>query len=166
MLIASLVEGLEAAKEIGLHPIQSALPSIEGAIVPRGQIENLLRGITHRLSGVEATLEQLEAKEKSTVLIAPQVSLMNFYLRSMRAQVDLMKLQINLGSARIDLEALARVAERMADLTADFIASLRAWAGRIAIELVESARLVRSRVQRIVSGTRTTGLHPVWMTPA
>jgi predicted lipid-binding transport protein (Tim44 family) len=73
----------------------------------------------------------------------------------MRVEVDLARLHLTVGEETIDFGALARAVEVMTELTGDFVATVRAWIGRVSDAVARIAEEVRTRVRRLVAGTGT-----------
>ncbi len=56
-----------------------------------------------------------------------QVGLVNFYVGKMRVEVDLARLHLTIGEDNFDLGALSRAGEAMAELTEEFVETVRVW---------------------------------------
>jgi formylglycine-generating enzyme required for sulfatase activity len=87
-----------------------------------------------------------------------QVGLVNFYVGKMRVEVDLARLHLTIGEDNFDLGALSRAGEAMAELTEEFVATVRAWTSRLSATVVRVAREVPTRVRRVTVGIRTLAL--------
>lgn len=156
LIIASLADALDAAAKIGLHPQSPPLPQELAAALPRAEIEGLLRGILRRLEEVEKSLDALDEANAISTPFAQQTGLLNFYTGSMHAEVDIAKLHLKVGERTVDFNAVARAVETMADLTRDFVATVRAWTGRIADSILTLSREVPRKVRRVSSGIAST----------
>jgi methyl-accepting chemotaxis protein len=156
LIIAGLADAIDSATAIGLKPHRMPISQELAADLPRVGIEGLLRGIMKRLSDVEASLNALDAAKRLPTNFPQQIGLLNFYVGSMRVEVDLAKLHFAVGEKSVDFNALARAAEAMANLTRDFVATAAAWAGKIADEVFRVAKQVQKQVQRVVGGVKST----------
>jgi hypothetical protein len=149
-----LINALEAAEAMGWKPKQPDLPERMIATVTRDEAGTLLDRIADRLDRVNASLDQLVAASAN----APrhQQGLVNFYVGSVLVELNLARMELKVGETRVDFAALWRAVEATADLTADFLATLRAWAARVPEALTRAAGVVRQRIGRMVSGVVTT----------
>jgi hypothetical protein len=161
LMIAGLAEALEAAAAMGLRPQQPALPQELAAEIPRSEIEGLLRGILRRLSQIDDSLDALKETQSAPTEFKQQTGLVNFYSESMRAETDLVRLQIDLGENTIDFSALTRAVEAMANLTRDFVETARAWTGRIAPVVIRIAEKIPVQVKRVARGLEVTAMRVV-----
>jgi EAL domain-containing protein (putative c-di-GMP-specific phosphodiesterase class I) len=156
LIVAGLADALDLAAAIGIRPQRAPLPEEVGALLPTGEIESLLAGIARRLAKVEESLDALDAARARPGSFPQQEGLLDFYGGSMRAEVDLAKLHLAGDGTTIDIAAVARAVETMADITRDFVATVQAWATRVTEEVAGVARQVRERVGRTLSGVRAT----------
>ena len=149
-----LINALEAAEAMGWKPRQPDLPERFIASVARDEAGTLLDRIADRLDGVKASLDQLVAASAN----APrhQQGLVNFYVGSIRVELNLARMELRVGETRVDFAALWRAAEATADLTADFLATLHAWASRVPESVMRVAGVVGQRVSKMVTGVATT----------
>jgi hypothetical protein len=155
LMVASLIDTLESAEANGLYPRKPPVPHAASSDVPRSDVEGLLKRISHRLADVQASLDALDQVGDIPTDFQQQTALINFYVGSMRVEIDLAKLQISVGETTIDFSALSRIVETMADLTGEFMATVLAWRGLISDGVVGVARDVRKQVSRVTVGVRT-----------
>lgn len=149
-----LINALEAAGAMGWKPRTPDLPERMTAIVAREEAGTLIDRIADRLDRVNASLDRLIAASAN----APrhQQGLVNFYVGSVRVELNLARMELKVGETRVDFAALWRVVEATADLTADFRATLLAWAARVPETLMRAADVVRQRIGKMVTGIGTT----------
>ena len=149
-----LINALEAAAAMGWMPKEPELPDRLTAIVSRDEAGTLLDRIADRLDAVKSSLDQLVAASNN----APrhQQGLVNFYVGAVHVELNLARMELKVGETRVDFASLWRAAEAIAGFTADFLATLRAWAARVAGPLMQAAGTVHRRVSRMVSGIGTT----------
>src|ERR1043165_3236939 len=152
LIVAGLADALDSAAAIGLTPQKPPIPSDVAAALPRSEIEGLLDGILRRLVQVEKSLNALDEAKSSPTNFTQQTGLLNFYTVSMRVEVDLAKLHLSVGEKLVDFNALARAVETMAGLTRDFVATVQAWTGRVAKQVIDIARDVPQRVRKAALG--------------
>lgn len=155
LIVSALGDALDATRALGLYPRQAQLPQEIPMEVPRSTNEELFRGITKRLDEVVERLDALDNTKAEQPNFPQQTGLLNFYLGAMRVEVDLARLHLKVGEETIDFGALARLVEIMTELTGDFVATVRAWVGRVSDPVTRIAEEVRSRVRRLAAGTRT-----------
>lgn len=155
LIVAALTDALEAAQALGLTPRAVSLPWDSPAEIPRVENEGLLRAITKRLDSVMEKLDILDIAKNDSKVFEQQISLLEFYVGAMRVEINIAKLHLTIGDSTIDFSALGRAVEVMTDLTGDFIATIRAWTGRVSASVSRVAEEVRTRVRRVAVGTRT-----------
>jgi hypothetical protein len=156
LIIAGLADALDSAAAIGLLPQKAPLPQATASSVPRTNIDSLLHGIARRLADVESSLEALDRVRKSPTNFAQQRGLLNFYVGSMRIEIDIAKLHLNVDQNVVDFNSIARAVESMATLTGDLVATIRGWGGRIAEDIVAIASRVPEKIRRVAAGVRIT----------
>ena len=149
-----LINALEVAEAMGWKPRTPELPERMIADVARDEAGTLLDRIADRLDRVNASLDQLVSASAN----APrhQQGLVNFYVGSVRVELNLARMELRVGETRVDLAALWRAAEATGDLTADLLATLHAWASRVPEPVMRAAVVVRQRVRKTVTGVATT----------
>jgi Leucine Rich repeats (2 copies) len=154
-LVMAVTDALDAAQALGLRPRH--LPAIQEQAVdiPRAGNEALLRGIVDRLDDVATRLRALDAARAEPTIFVQQTGLLTVYLRAMQVEIDLARLQLTIGDTTVDFGALSRAAEAMAGLTSDFVATVRAWIGRVSDAVARSARELPGRVRKVATGIRT-----------
>jgi CheY-like chemotaxis protein len=157
LMLASVNDAVEAAARMGLHARQSPLRKQIPSDVPRSQIEGLLASVISRLSNVERTLDSLESSGNVQTQFRQQNGLLNFYVGSMRVEINLTKLHLNVSPVTIDLEGITRAIEVMAELTRDFVETVRSWSDLLTIAVVAGAERVAKQVRRLSRGVRATG---------
>jgi CheY-like chemotaxis protein len=158
LLIASLTDALDAAQNLGLHPGRFSTHDTISVDFPREDISHLLQGIASRLAEVENTLGRLEAAKLSPNIPPQETDLLASYTDSMRLEVDLAKVHLGVGTESINIASLAHTIDVMAELTADFFATVRAWTSWLSKELVKTAGTIRKSVSRLTSGVKVTVL--------
>jgi hypothetical protein len=156
LIVAGLADALDAAAAIGLVPQRSPLPQELAANLPRAEIEGLLKGIVKRLENVESSLRALDGIGGEPTDFAQQQGLLNFYVGSMRVEIDIAKLHIAVGDKTVDIAAVARAVEAMTGLTRDFVFTVRAWTTRLAEKFVRIANELPKQVRTVASGVRAT----------
>jgi hypothetical protein len=155
LIVTALGEALDAARALGLYPREAPLWRELPTEVPRTGNEGLLRGIAKRLDEVVGRLDALDNEKAVPTAFPQQTGLLNFYIGAMRVEVDLARLHLTLGEETIDFGALARAVEVMTELTGDFLATVRAWIGRVSDAVTRIAEGVRVWVRRLAAGTGT-----------
>src|SRR3954447_12149782 len=148
-----LINALEAAEAMGWKPRQPDLPERMTAIVARDEAGTLLDRIADRLDRVNASLDQLVTASAN----APrhQQGLVNFYVGSVRVELNLARMELKVGETRVEFAGLWRAAEAMLALTADCRATLLAWAARVPESLTRAANVVRQRIGKMATGVAT-----------
>ena len=139
LIVAELADALDSAASIGLVPQKPPIPIDIAASLPRSEVEGLLQGIQNRLSQVEKSLDALDEARALPSSFNQQNGLLNFYVSSMRVEVDLAKLHLTVADKTVDFGALARAAETMSDLTRGFAVTVREWSGRVKREVIQIA---------------------------
>jgi len=156
LIAIRLIRALDAAAALGWLPIKPELPQRLTASVAREEVGGLLDRIADRLEAVGASLDALVAASDGAGGPSQQKGLVNFYVGSLRIEINLAKMQLRVGERSVDFAALWRAAETIADLTGDFLVTIHAWAQRVSTQVVQAAETVRQRVRKIVSGVGTT----------
>jgi uncharacterized protein YegL len=149
-----LIRALDAAAAMGWLPREAELPERTTAKVARDEIGiNLLSCLAERLDGVATSLDHLlkASANKSSL----EKELVNFYAGSVRVEIDLARMQLTIGEKTVDFAALWRVTETIAELTGDFVSTIREWADRVSASIIQTTGIVGKQVQRVVSGVRT-----------
>jgi CheY-like chemotaxis protein len=157
LMLASVNDATEAAARLGLYPHQSPLRKQIPSDVPRSQIEGLLASVISRISSVEQTLDSLESSGNVQTQFRQQNGLLNFYVGSMRVEVNLTKLHLNVSPVTIDLDGITRAIEVMAELTRDFVETVRSWSNLLTAAVVAGAERVAKQVRRLARGVKATG---------
>jgi hypothetical protein len=155
LIVAALQDALDAARELGFYPRQASLRQELPIEVSRIGYQALFQGITRRLDEVVRRLDELANVETEPTGFPQQTGLLNFYIGAMRVEADLTRLHLTVGQETIDFGALARSIEVISELTRDFVATVRAWIGRVSAPVTRIAEEVHDRVRRVVAGTRT-----------
>jgi hypothetical protein len=153
LIIVALGDALDAAQALGLYPRGSTLLQEIPIEVQRADNEGPFRQITERLEEVVKKLDELDDAGAKPTTFPQQTGLLNFYIGAMRAQVDLAKLHLTVGGDAIDFSALARSVEVVGELTRDFVATVRAWIGRVSDTVFRIAEELRVRVHRLALRT-------------
>jgi hypothetical protein len=153
LIVTALGEALDAARALGLYPREAPFGQELPMEVPHTGNEGLLRGIAKRLDEVVRRLDALDDEKAVPTAFPQQTGLLNFYIGAMRVEVDLARLHLTVGEEAIDFGALARAVEVMTELTGDFVATVRAWIGRVSDVVTRIAEEVRIQVRRLVAGT-------------
>jgi hypothetical protein len=153
-LVMALTDALDATQALGLHPRHLPIIREQAVDIPRAGNERLLRGIAERLDEVAQRLSILEATRTEPTPFVQQTGLLDVYLRAMQVEIDLARLQLTIGDVTVDFGALSRAAEAMGGLTRDFVATVRAWVGRVSDGIVWIAEDVRTTVRRVATGIR------------
>jgi len=156
LLVLRVMNALDAASALGWQPRAPEMPLPTGTEVARADIAGALPHIARRLDAVSAKLDDLvKARDQAGNQFPQQNALVNFYVGSMRVEISLARMSLTLGETRIDIATLARAAETMAELTADFVATVREWVSRISRLIVEVADGMRTNVRKFTRGIGT-----------
>jgi hypothetical protein len=156
LIVAALVDALEAAEALGLRPRpQAAMMQQLSAEVPRVGNAGLLRALATRLDELVGRLDALDNVKVVPTNFAPQTGLLDFYVDAMRVEVDVAKMHLAINDATADFGALTRAVEVMTELTGDFVTTVRAWVGRVSVVVIHLAAEVNAKVRRIAAGART-----------
>jgi Leucine-rich repeat (LRR) protein len=147
-----LIKSLDAAATMGWLPGKPELPERLTAAVSRAEVGTLLDRIADRLDAVGTSLDALVAASDGTQGSAWQTGLVNFYVGSIRVEISLAKMQLAVGESTVDFAALWRTAETIGELTGDFYETLRGWAQRASLAVMQASELVHRRVRKVVSG--------------
>jgi len=147
-----LIKALEAAAALGWRPKQPQLPERLTASVQRQEIGGLLDRIVARLDALGESLDRLVATNDSVNGFPQQRGLVNFYVGSVRVQINLARMQLMIGETSVDLAALWRTSETIVELTGDLISTLRAWGRRVSVPVLQAAQAAGRRVRMAVSG--------------
>jgi uncharacterized protein YegL len=155
LIALRLIKALDSAAAMGWLPSKSQLPEKFTAKVARDEVGvDLLMRLRERLDVVAASLDDLL---KTSGTESPKGrGLVNFYAGSLRVEIDLARMQLTVGETSIDFVGLWRVSETIAELTGDFVTTIRAWADRVSVPMRKAAETMRNQVRRVVSGIRTT----------
>jgi CheY-like chemotaxis protein len=156
LMIAGVNDALEAAERLGLRASKSPLHRTADLEPSRAPVEHLLTSVVERLSKVEKTLQLLE-EDSGNSDFQQQQHLIDFYVGSMRVEVDLAKLHFNISGVTINIDALARAVEMMADITRDFVETVQAWKERLTRKVVIDSSRIAGHVHRLVRGVRAVG---------
>ena len=155
LIVAALGDAMDAARALGRYPREVPLPRELPVEIGRTRNEGLLQGIAKRLDELVTGLDALENANAEPPNFPQQTGLLNIYVSVMRVEVDLARLHLTVGEQIIDFRALARAVEVIWELTRSFSATIRAWVSRVSDEVTRVAEEVRTRVRRLVAGTRT-----------
>jgi Leucine-rich repeat (LRR) protein len=153
-IVLTLTNALAAAAALGLRPSQPEAADALAAELPRSLFDGKLAEITAQLDAVADRLEALDAARQAADATSPEAGLVEFYLGTMRVEVNLARLSLTLGEQTIDFAALARATGAMAELTGDFLATLRGWAARVSAAIRQAAERVGTPVRLMVTGLR------------
>jgi tetratricopeptide (TPR) repeat protein len=146
---------LDEARNLGLVPSDptsnmSNMP--HGVEIARAGREGQLVALEERLRRVERNLETKIAPEgrSDQGRTLQQIGLVNFYVRAMKIELMLAKLQAK--GIFIDLTSLARAIEAIGGLTADFVATVEGLQGKVTDTLKRATQAIRRPVRRVVVG--------------
>ena len=154
-MFLAVKEALESAEVMGLRPRNAVLPRGLAFEVPRAENEGALSRIVKQLDDVVERLDALDEAKTTSTGFVPQEGLINFYVGSMHIELDVARLQLTVGDKTVDFEALARAVEVMTELTLDFVATVRAWIGKVSETVSRIAEEVRTRVRKVSKGVAT-----------
>jgi hypothetical protein len=146
-----LIKTLEATAALGWRPKQPQLPEGLTASVQRQELGSLLDRIAARLDALGESLDRLVLTNDSVNGFPQQRGLLNFYVGSVRVEINLARMQLMIGETSVDVAALWRASETIVELTGDLISTLRAWGRRVSVPVLEAAQAVGQRVRMIVS---------------
>jgi formylglycine-generating enzyme required for sulfatase activity len=150
-LRSAVDDALDAVHALDL-PLRPVAPQPE----PNAKLP--LPAMLKRLEATEQRLDELDAARAEPSNVIQQSGLLNVYVDTMRLELLLAKLNLRIGSDTFDLGALLRVAESMADLTADLLATVRAWRDRLSPAVTRAAEGMRGAVRSVASGARKLGV--------
>ena len=163
ILVSRAQAALNAAKAIGWVPQAPQLPSRIGAEIPRDEIAVALPHIQRRLNELTQSLDALVAAQHEDNHRPPQrVALVNFYVNSMKVEINLARMALTFGDTRIDISALLRASEAMGQMTGDFIATVRGWVGQISRRIADAAEKARFGLRKAVRTISATVRMVVW----
>jgi len=143
-----------AAEELGLRPSQPEAAGTVATELPRSLFDDTLSEIAAQLDAITDKLETLDAVRQAANPALPEAGLVEFYLGTMRVEMNLARLSLTLGDKTIDFAALARATGAMAGLTWDFLATLRGWANRVSAAVRQAAEGLSAPVRLMVTGLR------------
>ena len=143
-----LTKGEKAAAALGRTPSAGA----SSAPVPRAGNETDLRAVAAQLDDIVAHLDRLEQTGADADSFPQQTDLIEFYVGKMRIQVDLARAQLTVNDRTVDLGNLSRVVGTMASLTGDFVVTIKAWAKRLAVGVLDAATAMQTQVRRVATG--------------
>ncbi len=140
-----------AAQALGLRESEPALPDIGSTDAPQHGLEGMLRLLTARMTAVEHLLDSVVTPEGAVGegRTKIQIALVNIFVKNMHVELALGKFAARL-KASIDLSTLARAVENAAELTADFVATVRGVAEKMTQSLRLAAERLRPAVRKIV----------------
>ncbi len=147
-LAAQIVRGEKAVRDCGRLPA----PGPESAPVPRAGNETDLQAVAAQLDDIVASLDRLEQAAAGPTGFRQQTDLVEFYIGKMRIQVDLARAQLTVNERTVDLGNLSRVVGTMASLTGDFVVTVKAWAKRLAVGVLDAATAMQTQVRRVATG--------------
>lgn len=157
LIVISLMECLNAARTLGWVPKTPTLLPTAIAPVPKGEIGTPLLHIERSYAALADRVDQLERVTQAPHVTVLQIGIVNSFVRNMRMELKLRKLELNLGDL-VDLPALWRIAERIWERTTAFRAKARALLGQIsdaAVEIAESLpRLARRAAAGVAAAAR------------
>jgi formylglycine-generating enzyme required for sulfatase activity len=156
-LLADLDGVLEAARSLGRIPSDPASNLPASVEIERAGREGQLDALDQRVRKVEHLLETQIAPEgrADQSFSVQQAGLVNFYVGGMRVELTLARLEIKARDL-LDLAGLARVIETIAELTADFVATVEGLRDKVTAALQRAAQAIRPTVRRVARGLRTT----------
>ncbi|MCK1362286.1 response regulator [Bradyrhizobium sp. 199] len=152
LLIAELSEAIASAEQVGARPRQQKSIEEPRLEVTTAEIDPFVPRLLERLDNVDHALSALELADENQQGFPQQQALLTFYLDSMRAELNLARLQLLVGNKGVDLAALARAVEVMADLTGDFLATVKSWGARLVGWGLDQANKVSKTVRKAARG--------------
>jgi internalin A len=154
LIATGLMDCLAAAEVLGWSRPISSPPAHNLAAVPREAVAGIRPHIEARADAMESEVGKLRRMQNQRPI---QIGLINFFGTSIRAQLRVAKAV--LGEDLIDFEALRWVAERVGQLTKEFVVTARAFAQNLsnsAARVAESvAESVSQAARRVVNGITT-----------
>jgi hypothetical protein len=136
------------------------LPASPIASQPEPVANLPLPAMVRRLAAAEQWLDELDAARAEPTNVVQQSGLLNVYVDTMRMELLLARLHLKVGGDTFDLGALLRAAESVADLTADFLATVRSWRDRLAPAVTHAADRMRSPVPATGQSSEATTHDP------
>jgi hypothetical protein len=152
-VLAEFESVLDEARNLGLVPSDPTSNMPHGVEIARAGREGQLAALEERLRRVERNLETKIAPEgrSDQGRTLQQIGLVNFYVRAMKIELMLAKLEAKAGIF-IDLTSLARAIEAIGELTADFVATVEGLHGKVTDTLKRATQAIRPSVRRVVVG--------------
>jgi Leucine-rich repeat (LRR) protein len=146
---------LDAANKLGWQPSKHALPDIGNTEISRDGVDAALKGLVARMEVVEQLLERVvKPQGEWTADRSPiQLSLVNVFIKDMKLELALAKVSAQ-GREIVDLLALGRAIGNVAELTADFVASVRGMATKMTASLQQASEQLRPKVREVAHGFR------------
>jgi Leucine-rich repeat (LRR) protein len=144
---------LQAADVLGWRPSNPVLPDVGSTEVSRIGIDLALKALVVQMEAVELLLDQVvrpegeRAPQRSLI----QLSLVNVFFKDIKLELVLAKVSAQMRDI-IDLAALGRAVENVAELTADFVASVRGMATKMTAALRKASDQLRPTVLKITNG--------------
>jgi hypothetical protein len=162
-LIADIDQALESAAALGLAVTASGMDLPDNALLERAGREGQLAALNRRLAAIAEQLDTVIRPEAAGPEVSGQQQvLVSYYADAMKIEVDVARTEAATRE-RVDLVTLGRAIGRTADLTADFIATVKGAAARMTESLRKAAPAVGEVVQRAVTGFRAV-VRSVWKT--
>ena len=153
-MLNAVLDAQEEARDQGFRPMASSVERDLGIDIPRAGNEDVLRDIAARLDEVVERLDQLEHARAEGSDFRAEGRLLDFYIGKMRVQVDLARLQLRIGERTVDFSALWRATQSMSELTQGFVATVKAWLGRVSTTVTQLATGMGQRVRGVADGMR------------
>ena len=151
-----IINALDTAELLGWMPAEPDLPDRFTANISRSEVGSLLVPIAERLDAVIKSLDDLQRFQANEQGIAAQEkSLIEFYVGTVRVEINIARMQLVIGDRSIDFAGLTRVVETIAELTRNFISTLRGWDKLVSTALVVAAETIGKGVRRAASGVKT-----------
>jgi hypothetical protein len=123
-------EGLFAARLDRLRKLLPETPQTS-EMAPRAETGQMGELIEARLQSLEASLRALRAADHDKPGLVQQTGLINLYIKEANTEISLARFLAKIGETKIDLGAIQAAAQRLAELTKDFLSMVAGWAGRV-----------------------------------
>jgi formylglycine-generating enzyme required for sulfatase activity len=146
----------EAAFAAGLRPTKLDDDSrMAGVASTTAGVETLLDGLARRLDAVDKRLGILVAASEAAPPASPQQrGLVNVFVGEAKTEIRIANTEIK-ADAKVDFSALARAIDRLADLTGDFVETVRDFGPMVTRAVSAGAEAILKGTLRVTRGLRT-----------
>lgn len=150
LIAIRLIKALDMAEANRWVSRRSPLPKRDTANIPKQDLDRKLAGIEGRLNAVVAAINELTVGKEDVPSFPQQAGLVSFFAEAVQTEVDLARMHLRVGQSVTDFSALADIGETIAELTGDFLATIRAWAGLVSRSVLRAAETVRKTIRNVL----------------